>query len=107
MPNQPSARDYQYCSTEISFCQEELCDFVFLANTTVFLSRRLFVRSDVVWNVGRVSPNAGTVAVFWSSRTYSNAAFQHTFFLYFTASGVVPSDINYRWHGFPLRCLVR
>ncbi len=66
----------------------------------------LFVRNDVLWDDGHVSPGVG--AGLWSSRANLNAAFRVAFYFFFNTSSVSPSDdfANY-WIGLPLRCLVR
>ncbi len=61
-----------------------------------------------MWDVGRVSPNAGAIIVAWSSRTVYDEGFHDAFGLDFPDSGTVnPSFRDQRWLGFPLRCLVR
>ncbi len=65
-----------------------------------------FVRSGSVHYNG-YTLWSGHDAYLWSSRAYTNAGFQSSFVLLFNASGVGPSYSNYRFWGFPLRCLVR
>ncbi len=65
-----------------------------------------FVRSGSIRYEGHAGWS-GSDNCNWSSRANSNYEFWRSFFLLFTASGIHPSNNNSRYHGFPLRCLVR
>ncbi len=75
-------------------------ELLFLSNTCYF------VRSGFIHYGGRTY-DSGLNGYAWSVRAYTNAYFQHSFNLYFNATGVSPSFANYYYWGYPLRCLVR
>ena len=48
---------------------------------------------------------AGQSGGYWSSRAYSNT--ENAYYLLFSNSYVYPSNVNSRYFGFSLRCLVQ
>ena len=64
-----------------------------------------FVRSgNVNISIGKLWVS-GIDGCDWSSWTSSNGIYAHS--LVFNTGNVYPSNSDYRWYGFPLRCLVR
>ncbi len=65
-----------------------------------------FVRSGYVYPNGPGLSIAGLRGYYWSSTPNPSSA-NYAYYLIFTNTNVTPSDYNYRYLGFSLRCLAR